>query len=575
MSTTLEGKAAPEPFKASDDQLIEFLQQRAVFHNTKRFKTLDRKDAFLKCREYDHQEIDWFDKSADQMETISAEAVYPAGTQPSGGAAQDLEVRERRPTAPTRRAKVTSERYTNLLFSERSKPKIIVDQDTDTDAMLDAIRGKAKFWSKVRAARNLGGGIGSVVMTVHVRANKWSYEVHNSKFCTPVWKDPRDRSLSALLIMYRTQKEENELNDKKQIVGTKLVDYLCRRIITENREIVYKEMRFDDVINNPGGSWIIDEGLDVEHGLGRFPGVWIQNTAVENDDGDGESDCDGAYQAIDTNDRLISQAVYGSLGNMDPTVVTSTDPKAVQQINALQGGLAKGSKFAIETGVGGSAEYMEMSGGGITSGMALSDKLEAQIDVITGVVIPDDATMAAAQSAEALELRFAPMLAKAADLREQYGEAIVELMQITELIARKFLSQPAMQLPPDAAGNPRIGQWQFDLPLRKTKVTRGDDMVDVSEPHKLGVGGYISLEWGPWFPPTEGDKGSVIRNSAAAVAARFVTQLSGARRVAPFFGVQDVEGEVSQALQEAKQDAEEQLGQYEGAVVRTAAQGRP
>ncbi len=570
MSTTVDGRPAPAPFKPTDDQVIQHLQRTAVFHETERFKALDRKHAFLTCREYDHQETDWFDMPARAKETISAEAVYPSGTVPTGGG-PELDVRDKRPTAPTRRAKVTTERFTNLLFNERSKPQIVVDGDEDTTSFLEAVRKKAKFWSKMRAARNLGGGIGSVAMTVHLREGRWSFEVHNSKFCTPVWKDPRDRSLAGLLIMYRTVRERNKVNDKGEIIGTEMVDYLCRRIITEKSDIIYKEVAFDDAIANPAASWVPEEGLAVQHNLGRFPGVWILNTAVEEEGTeDGQSDCDGAYQSIDTDDRILSQAAYSTLGNMDPTVVTSTDPHAVNQV-AQQQGLQKGSRYGIETGLQGSAKYMEMSGAGVTTGLELSTKLQANTDTITGVVIPNDETMAAAQSAEALELRFAPMLAKAGDLREQYGEAIEALMEIVVFMAQKFLSQPPRQLPPDEDGNPRIGVVQFDLPLRRKKdPDTGDESL---EPYTLGEGGYVSILWGPWFPPTEADKGQVIQNAAKAQAALFITRATAARRVAPFYGVQDVEGEVAKAEAEAKQAAADQLGTYESELERAAAVG--
>ncbi len=572
MSTTAEGKPAPAPFQPSDDQVIDYLQRSAVFHETERFKALDRRHAFLRAQEYDHQDIDWFDKPANLKETISSEAVFPPGTQPAGPA-EELEVRDKRPTAPARLAKVTTQRYTNLLFNERSKPEIIVDGDEDTAAFLDAVRKKAKFWLKMRAARNLGGGMGSVAVTVHVRDSRWSYEVHNSKFCTPLWKDPRDRSLAGLLIMYRTQQEENVRDDKGRVTGTQVVEYLCRRIITSESDIVYREMRLDDVLANPMASWIPEEGLEVKHALGRFPGVWIQNTAVEEQgQEDGESDCEGAYQAIDTADRLIAQAAFSALGNMDPTVVTSTDPKSVQQNQMM--GLQKGSRYAIETGLGGSAQYMEMQGAGVKAGMDLADVLESKVNIITGVVIPDDQTMAAAQSAEALELRYAPMLAKAGDLREQYGEPIVELMQITEFIARKFLSQPPKDLGPDpVTGVARIGVPMFDLPPRRVKVEEGGKVIEKSVPHTLGPGGYISLQWGPWFAPTEADKGTIIRNAAAAQAAMFITRETAARKVGPFYGIADVEGEVAKAVDEAQQEAESQLGLAEGQIMRAAGGG--
>lgn len=558
MSTSIGGQPVIGKFKPNDQQTIDFLQKHAVFAETVRFKELDRKEAFYRGLEYKHQKTDWFDKPADQFETISAEAVFPPGDMATGGNVPTSEksAREKRPTAPTRRARTTTRRYTDLLLSERRKPQIKVMGDPDTDAFLEAVRKKAKFWPMLRYARNLGGGMGAVVVTVHCRGGRWSYEVHNAKHCTPIWEDKRSWLLGGLLIMYRTQREENAFDEEGKLVGTEMVDYLCRRIITKNDEIVYKEMALKDVMDDPANSWIVEEGLAVSHKLGRFPGVWIQNTA-ETQDEDGDSDCEGAYETIDTNDRLIAQMFYGTLPNLDPTVVTKTDPHEVQQVSDTTG-LQKGSQHAIEVGKSGDAKYMEMTGAGVTTAISLSDLLRKQTDDITGAVIPDDETMANAQSGKAMELRYAPMIARADDLRAQYGEAIEELMRITEAIARMFLLA-IVQLPPQADGRKRVGKFRFDLEPR-TFVK--DDKV-VTEDQKLGPGGYISLEWGPYFAPTEDDNQKTIKNSADAAAAGFVTKETAARRVGPvIFGVQDVDGEVQKAREQQEREIAKSLPGY-------------
>lgn len=556
MSTSIGGEPVIKKFVPSNVQTIEYLQKHAVFAETERFRQLDRKEAFYRALEYKHQKSDWFDMDADRMETISAEAVFGPGDMASGGNQPTSKklAREKRPTAPTRRARTTTRRYTDLLFSERRLPRIMVTGDEDSAAFLEAVREKGKFWPTIRYARNLGGAMGAVVVTVHCRSGKWSYEVHNAKHCTPIWEDKRSWTLAGLLIMYRTQREENAFDEDGKLTGTQMVDYVCRRIITKNDEIIYKEMPLKTVMEDPSASWVVEEGLAINHNLGRFPGVWIQNTAeTENEDGD--SDCEGAYETIDTNDRLIAQMFYGTLANCDPTVVTKTDPHEVQQVSEVAG-LAKGSDHAIEVGKSGDAKYMEMMGTGVTTAISVSDLLRKQTDDITGAVIPDNDTMANAQSGKAMELRYAPMIARADDLRAQYGEAIVELMRITEDIARRFLLA-VVALAPAADGRPRIGKFRFDLPPRSYLK----DGKQVTEDYKLGPGGYVTLEWGPYFAPTEDDIQKMIKNSSDAAASKFCTTETAARRVTPqVFGVQDVDGEVAKAKEQAQEEAERQLG---------------
>ena len=268
MSTTLRGAPAIRTSQPTADMLVAFLKANAVFGETVRFQELDRREAFLRGKQYAHQKTDWNGRNADQIESISAEAVFPPGFVPSTEGADGKLARDKRPTAPTNKAKVINRRYTGLLFSESRRPEVRVAGDADTEAFLEAVREAAQFWPAMRAARKLGGGVGSVAVTVHLRDGEFAYEVHNSKNVTPVWRDPRKRIPSAFLIM-RYQRLENVYDEKRRFAGTKAVDWLYRRIITEQSDIVYRDIKLEDAGEE---NW---EVLMVDHGLGFFPGVWI------------------------------------------------------------------------------------------------------------------------------------------------------------------------------------------------------------------------------------------------------------------------------------------------------------
>lgn len=569
-ATTIKGAPAPTAFAPTDQQVVQLLQQRAVFDVTNRYARLDRKEAFARAMEYDHQQTDWWGDRADALETISPEALFPAGTTATGGESPKKTAREKRPTAPTRKAKTTTQRFTDMLFSSQRIPKLLVEQDPDTEDYLDAVRDAGRFWRAMRIARNKGGGMGSVMMTVHVVESRWVFEVHNAKYvAVKIWKDKRNWSLRGVLLMYRTLREEAGADsDGKPDGSVRQVEYLVRRIITENDDIRYAEVKVDEAKANPAQAWTIDPQLSMHHGLGAFPGTWIQNIADEEDEDGGGADCEGAFESIDANDRLIAQANYATIANCDPTVVTSTDPKAVSQVSTV----AKGSDYAMEVGVGGNARYMEMTGAGVELALKLSDKLEGQIDEITGAVFPDDQDVANSQSAKAIELRFAPMISRCDDLRGQYGDAIVEIMKIVVLIGKK--AEAPVQLPDDEGGQARIGKFKLEMPMRRAVAADGQATAAMV-PQKLGLGGYMSLKWGPYFPPTENDIKDMIQNSTAAMASRLVTQITSAARVAPLFGVTDVEAEVAAANAESQEQAERALAGFEGGVKmeRTVVEG--
>lgn len=557
MSTTIEGRPADTAVQPNPDQLVVMLQQRAVFGETERFRQLDRREAFFRCLQYAHQERDWEGRNADAYETISPEVTFPKAMGPSD-AIDGLLARDKRPTAPTNRVRTIVKRYTGLLFSEKRRPAVQVANDPDTEAFLEAVREAGDFWPAMKTARDKGGAMGSVVVTVSCRDGEFNYEVHNAKNVTPVWADRRKLQLAGILVMQRYLREVNVVAEDGKIEGTEVVIYLSRRIITNDVDVVYADVRADLALE---AGWTVESS--VRHGFGVFPGVWIQNNP-ESDDQDGDPDCEGAWQTVDAEDRMLAQCHSGTLNNLDPTLVTKTDPTEVQQLTAGQE-LQKGSRNAIEVGSKGDAKYLEMTGAGIEAGLKLTAEYKQTICDLTGVVLIDDADLAAAQSAKAIEFRFAPMLERADDLRAQYGRAIIALMKLTVLIARKFMTTVLTLVTAD--GTAAQGRFRFDLPPRELE----GKMVD----HKLGPGGYISLKWGPYFAPTALDVSQDIKNSASAAAAGFIKQVTAARPIAVSFGVQDIEGEVEAARQEMNEQSEQMLATAIGRASPFSGGGSP
>lgn len=547
MSTTAKGVPAVTAFRPSNAQVIGFLQQMALFGQSTRFKQLDRREAHFKTVQYVHQEVAWDGRDADMTEAISVRTTsYTPGTVASEAPPRDgLTVTQKRPTAPSNIVRLTVKRFTGFLLSEGRKPRIQVTGDPDTEAFLEAVREEAGFWATMRDARDKGGSMGSVVVTVHLRDGEFAYEVHNSKHCTPLWKDRRRLKLQGLLIMWLYPREVPVYDKDKNQIGTKIVDMIYRRIITEEEDTIYKEVSTEDVAEK---GWEPVAAQTVPHGLGFFPGVWIQNHACS-DEIDGDPDCEGGWATAETDDRLIAQCNKGTLNNLDPTVITATDPQETAALSAT-GGLSKGSEYGIEVGKSGRASFLEMTGAGVEIGLKLHQVLKQNFCDLTGLVLLSDQDMAAAQSAKAIEYRFAPMIERADDLRAQYGPAILELTRITERIARRFLMAEPMTL-----ADGRTAVFKIRLPPRVITVVEGSKSVDRLVEHKLGAGGYTTLKWGAWFAPTKDDEQKTIANASSAHQGGFVDRVTAARTVAPIYGVQDVDGTVAKAQDELEQEA--------------------
>ena len=498
---------------ADPEKVKAYFRQNAVIGQTTRFRKLDRYEAFGAGRQYDHQMYDWWGLSADQMETVSPNVQVPLGfTQP----AMKLLARMKRPTAPFHLAMTIVDRFTGLLFSDARKPDVEVEGDEDTDDFLHACMEQCRFWSRWRQARKMGGSSGSVLVTVHVRKGKFVITPHNAKHCQMLWADKRALEPCGALIAYRFAKEEFVRDPQSGEMRQQVAEYVYRRIITEMDDTVYKPVK---VGPNASLEWEPEENGQVEHKLEQFPGVWVQNLPVMEDE-DGEPDCQGAWQTFDTIDRMLAQMNKALLLNLDPTLKLKLDPKE----RAAGAGVLTGSDSALDVGSNGEAEYLEMNGSAITVAQALVDRLKQNaLDVTRCVLVDPEKISGAAQSAKSIEYVYAPMLEKADELRAQWGEqGVVPLLRIMDTMARKLHGQPAKT----ADGQPAI--TTLLLPPKADGTER-----------KLGPGGWIRLKWGPYFSPTETDNQTKITNIISAKSGGIIDQETAVNQGAPIFGVQD------------------------------------
>lgn len=537
MSTLLGTQPAPQAPIPRAPEVKAYLYQNAVMAETRRFRMLDRYEAHYACLQYAHLQHDWWGLNADAMETISSEIQVPFGfTQP----VMDLMVRSKRPTAPYNLCKAVVDRFTGLLFSENRKPEVTAEGDPETEDFLQAAMEQMRFWPKMRQARTMGGAVGSVLVTAHLRDGRFCLEIHNPKHIQVVWKDRRTLTPLAVLKVYRYPVEELAYNEKGEAAGTKIVQYLYRRIITEVDDTVYKPVRLD---GQEQATWEVESSAS--HSLGFFPGVWIQNLPVL-DSEDGNPDCHGAWQNFDTLDRLLSQMNKAVLLNLDPSLVIGVDPKVVE---AMGGSVRKGSDHALYVGQGGNANYLEISGSGVNAGMTVYGTLKQNtLDVVRCVLVDPTQVSGAAQSAKAIEYIYAPMLEKADDLRAQYGDlGIVPLIQIVERMARAYSGKTV------ALGNGKIGRFAFDLPPR---IVAGQPV-----PRVLGTGGgRVHVKWGPYFAPTEQDKSAAINNIVAAKGGGLLDGETAVKEAAPIFGIKDPETVYAKVKEEQAAELEQALG---------------
>lgn len=558
MAYSPEGKVVLDPFALTQIQAREFLEKTSPgpYNAGPRYEQLERYEAFYRGEQYDHQKYDWWGMPPELWETQSPQVVQ----QPPGFEviAQGLSTRQKKPSVETNTAKAVVRRLTGLLFGEQRLPQVMVEQDPQTEALLEELRKQMRFWPKWRSARNLGGAVGSVALTVHMRDSKMALEVHNSKHCKVLWRDRRTWTPAAMLKTWSVLREEPVIDQKtNKVVGVREVEWIYRRIITEIEDVVYKPVRAEGA-KPEDFEWTPDPALYTKHDLGFFPGVWVQNHEDE-EELDGDADCEGAWKMIDVLDRLLSQMNKGVLQTCDPTPWTATDPK---QSGAAAGSpVPLGSGSALELGKDGKAGFLEITGAGIEAAGKLADKLDKRIQALTRCIMVDPAEVGgSAVSSLAIKLMFEPMLTCADELRDQYGGAIVRTLEIAVAIVRKFTSAEPIPLPDGPDGEKRVGVFDLRLPPR---LVMGADGKVTPVPQELGPGGQISIQWGPYFSKTPQEEGLDIQNAVAAKAGELVDRETASKHVAgPIFQVRDV----ASMQQNVEREQAEMLAQAEASA---------
>lgn len=485
--------------------------------------------AWYRTQHYETRRCDWDGKQ--NLEPIEHEAVATAGFLPPGfyDAGATLPIKFRRPKAPYALPKVIVDRFTGLLFSERHHPQIRCEGDPATEDYIAALVEESRLWATMIQARTHGGGMGTACIGFQFVDGRPVVEVHDPRWCEPTFKDKLTQKLLAIEIRYIYTEQV-----KDQTTGAVAPqDFWHRRIITEQKDTLFAKVPVGD---GSEPEWTIDK--EVEHNFGFCPVYWIQNLPVQ-DDIDGDPDCAGIYDIIESMDALLSQAMKGTLANCDPTVVITTKESI--------GEIRKGSDNAIKI-PDGTAAYMEMTGAGIERAMEQVDVLRRFALEVAQCVLehPDQAKKTATE----IERAFASMLAKADVMREQYGEKGLKPLVLDMVAVARKLGEGI----PNAEG--QIEKQVLKLPPRVLKTPSGTAQTE----RKLGPGGVLKLQWPHYFDPVLTDVVGATTAASTAKMAGIIDEEHASKFVAEYFGVEDVPAMMKKikAEQSAKEDQMQQ-----------------
>lgn len=485
----------------------KFMSRMARLGMTPRQQELNRLWSWYRCDHYGARKFDW--DGQQHADPLEHEAIASAGFIPPGyyDAGAQFPLKFRRPTAPYNLVKVIVDRFTATLFSERRHPVLRMEGDSDTEDYIHALAESSRLWPTMMLARTYGGASGSVAVGFQFVGGKPVVEVHDPRWLFPQFKDRIALKLASLEKRYIFPVEARD----PETGAWGEVWYWYRRIIDEQSDVVFKPVPVGD-----GEEPIWEEDVRVDHNLGFCPVVWVQNLPVL-DDIDGDPDCVGIYDLVESIDALLAQANIGTVKNCDPTTKIITD--------ADIGEIRKGSGHAIKLPIGSDAGYMEITGSGPEAARKMAEELRRYALEVAQCVLEHPEMER--RTATEIERVYSTMIAKADILREQYGQrCVIPLVEMMVEAARK-LSTSVM-------GSDGIERSSVDLPPR----FRPDSAEKVAR--VLGPGGLLKIQWPGYFEPTLSDVDLATRSAIAAKAGGLIDAEHASKFVAGYYRIEDV-----------------------------------
>ncbi len=496
-----------------------------------RQQDMNRLWASYRGQQYSARRIDW--DGTERAHGIDAEAIASAGFLPPGyyDAGATFPIKFRRPSLPYHLRKVIVDRFSGLLFSDRKHPVIRVEGDSVAEDYVRTLAEVARLWPAMIMARTYGGAMGTTVVGFQFVDGKPVVEVHDPRWCLPVFEDRYALKLASLekRYMFPVDEFDGETGQWEQR------PYWYRRIIDTERDVLFKAIP----VSEEEPVWEVER--EVVHGFGFCPVVWTQNLPVQ-DDIDGDPDCLGVDDMCDQIDALLSQANQGILASCDPTLRIITD--------AEMDSIRTGSKNAIKLPQGSMVDYMEISGQGITSALNMVKDLREMVLEVAQCVLDQPGGASSRRTATEIERLYASMLAKADVLREQYGERCIKPLLEMMVKAIRMIEKPR-------AVEGGIVRQFVKLPPR---IVTKEDLSTVREERRLPPddGTMINLNWGPYFNPSLDEAFKAVQSATTARLGGLLDHEQAVGFVAPYFLVEDARA-MARKIQQEHDAAKSQL----------------
>lgn len=435
--------------------------------------------SFYYGRQHDHCNSNWDGAYRDPGVNYMMERLRPQGFVPTNA----IPYGARKPNVHVPLPRQIVNRFSEMLLGQGRSPSLHVPADERTEMFLNAVFEESEQWDVLVEARMIAGACGAAAIALSILngcpmaevlnpADLWVAEWEDA----PYWK-PK-------VVIEQRPIEKSMLAEDGRVVTSRC----WRTRMWTDTEVVY----FEDVGDDHEGSIPIS-GRPVEHGAGRCPVVWYQNTRSRRRP-EGEADYAGVEHLLDVLDRIQSQTCKGTRANVDPTLVVKESERK------LKGRFfQKGTGHVITVSPDGEVSYLEISGNSLKMGWDAASELRSQILQTVECVIVTPENAGAYRSGEALQVLWRSMESKCNRLRVTLKSAIQQICAVWIGLARThgILSKES---PGSASG--------IRLPPRVRVADRRESLGSpivanpTLETHHVGEGSHVIVRWPPYWAPT-------------------------------------------------------------------------
>jgi hypothetical protein len=440
-------------------------------------------------------------------------------------------MRDRAPAVQSQIVRAAGRRLVSLVFGERAFPKIktesaafgvslSTEQSAALQRLVDEVLRVASLKRRMREVLSDGLRAGTTVALQSIRAGRLSVDLVPAKWCTPTFEDD-GRTLKRLVVEYKFPRDGKW--------------YVHRREIEAPVDVTYEPVEVAR-LEHAAIDWT---KVPVAHRIpcAFVPAVWHRNMAESIETAtavDGHALAEGLEDEIGALDLELSQLYRNALYNGDPQMVRIglDEPANIPRGQTASTGngwasivpqpaLKKSVTNLWDLPTGSDAKMVESSGAGAQIIASSIEHLRRVIVDAMGIVLADPTQLGTGElSARALTL-MAPMLATADDLRVEYGET---LLSILDQLLRLCAMTP---------GRIELASLEAARPALDVLFARGPDGGAV------WMRAPIALAWGEYFEPSWSDLSAAIDVARKANGDQPVMTLEESRALlAPLLGLE-------------------------------------